>query len=211
MSEGVKITLETRSVLGKKVKTLRRKGILPATVYGKNVGPFAVQLSLRAFQDVYRRVGRTKLMELSIPGQVAVSAFVHLLQRHPVSREIIHVDFLAVDLKIEITIAVPIHFVGTSPLVALGDAVLNTSLTTIEVSALPQALPSAVEVDISVLDELDKTIHVRDLALPAGANFAGDLDLMVANLTPVRAAAEDGEAEAPVEPALIREKRDEDE
>lgn len=211
MSEGVKITLETRSVLGKKVKTLRRKGILPATVYGKNVGPFAVQLPLRTFQDIYRRVGRTKLMELSIPGQVAVSAFVHLLQRHPVSREIIHVDFLAVDLKIEITIAVPIHFVGTSPLVARGDAVLNTSLTTIEVSALPQALPSAVEVDISGLDELDKTIHVRDLALPAGASFAGDLDLMVANLTPVRASAEDAEAEAPVEPTLIREKRDEDE
>jgi large subunit ribosomal protein L25 len=211
MSEGVKITLENRTVLGKKVKTLRRQGILPATVYGKNVGPFAVQLPLRAFQDVYRKVGRTKLMELSIPGQVNVSAFVHSLQRHPVSREISHVDFLAVDLKIAITIAVPVHLVGTSPLVNLGDALLNQAVNTIEVSALPQALPSSVEVDISVLDHLEKSIHVRDLSLPEGATFAGDGDLLVVNLTPVRASAEDGEAEAPAEPTLIREKREDEE
>jgi large subunit ribosomal protein L25 len=212
MTESVSITLENRTVLGKKVATLRRAGMLPATVYGKNLGPFSVQLPLRAFQAVYRKVGRTKVIELVIPGQASIAAFVHTLQRHPMTREIIHVDFHAVDLKQAMTLAVPVHLVGVSLLVSRGDAILNQALSSIEVSALPMNLPSYIEVDVSGLDEYDKNIHVRDIAAPADTIIITDADELVVNLTPVRAEAEEETAEEETaEPELIREKREDEE
>jgi large subunit ribosomal protein L25 len=210
MSDGVTLTLENREILGKKVKTLRRIGVLPATVYGKGVGPYAVQLPLRTFMDAYRKSGRTKLIELTIPGLPKMSAFVHALQRHPVSRNVIHVDFRAVDLKIEMTMAVPLHIVGASPVVQRGDGVLNHAITTIEVSALPANLPSAINVDVSVLDSFEKSIHVRDLVAPDGATIVTDADELVVGLTQSRTESDEAsDAPAPAEPALVREKREE--
>src|SRR5262245_44390934 len=104
MADRIKVTLESRTVIGKKVNRLRREGLIPATVYGKGVGPFAVQLNARAFSDLHRHVGRTTLLDLDIPGQKAQSAFIHSLQRHPVTRAILHADFLVVDLRTEITV-----------------------------------------------------------------------------------------------------------
>ncbi len=210
MADSIKVSLQKRTIMGKKLRDLRKSGILPATVYGKGVGPFTVQLPQKAFVDLIRKAGRTRLVELEIPGEAVVSAFVHTLQRHPVTRDVIHVDFHAVDLKVEVRISVPIHLTGSSILVSLGDAVLNQAMMSIEVIALPTALPSAIEVDISGLDELDKNIHVSDLVAPAGATFAAHDEDLVVNLTPARA-EEVVEEEASVEPELIREKREEEE
>lgn len=215
MADKITLALESRALTGKKVNRLRRAGILPATVYGKGVGPFAVQVEARTFQDVYRHAGRTTLVELQIPGQEKVSAFIHALQRHPVSRAIIHADFHVVDLRIEITVAVPIHIVGTSALVERGDALLNQVLTTLDVLALPAELPPYIEVDISGLDSFDKTIHVRDIALPGKGTIETPEDELVVSLTPTRPEEpEEAEAEAgetPAEPELVREKREEEE
>lgn len=212
MSEKFTLVLENREILGKKVNRLRRAGILPATVYGKGVGPFAVQVDARTFHDVYRRAGRTALIELQIPGQAIQSAFIHALQRHPVSRAIIHADFHVVDLLAELIVAVPIHIVGTSNLVERNDAILNHVLTTINVRALPAELPPHIEVDISVLNTFDKAIYVRDLQLPGKGTIQTDPHELVVSLAASRAAIEAGveTAEAPSEPELVREKRDED-
>src|SRR5689334_22131375 len=94
MADRLKLELENRTLTGKKVNRLRREGILPATVYGKGVGPFIVQLDTRTFSNTYRQAGRTGLIDLAIPEQSGISAFVHTLQRHPVTRAIQHVDFL---------------------------------------------------------------------------------------------------------------------
>lgn len=215
MADRETIALESRTVLGKKVKNLRRDGLLPATVYGKNVGPFSVQLSARTFNEVYRRVGRTTLVDLKIPGQPVVSAFIFALQRHPVTRAIIHADFRAVNLNVAMTVAVPIHITGESPLVERGDALLNQVLNAIEVSALPAELPPHIEVDISGLDSFDKSIHVRDLTAPSGATFVTSEDDLVVSLTQAREEVEEEaaveEAEPSSEPELVRERREEDE
>jgi len=105
MADKISLALENRTLIGKKVNRLRHEGILPATVYGKGVGPFAVQVNARVFSDTLRHAGRTTLVELQIPGQKPQSAFIHALQRHPVTRAIIHADFRVVDLRTEITVA----------------------------------------------------------------------------------------------------------
>jgi len=214
MADKIKLELESRTVVGKKVNRLRRAGVLPATVYGKGVGPFTVQISARGFNEVYRRAGKTTLVDLTIPGQPVQSAFIHSLQRHPVSRAILHADFLVVDLKTEISVEVPIHLVGESELVERGDATLNQVLNTLTVRALPAELPSYIDVDISVLDSMDKSIHVRDIpALEHGALVA-DEDELVVSLTPARVEEEPEvveEAPSAAEPELVRETREDEE
>lgn len=210
MADKITLALDKRDIIGKKVSRLRRAGILPATVYGKGVGPFSVQLEARTFAQTLRQAGRTKLIELQIPGERMHSAFIHALQRHPVSREIIHVDFHVVDLNTEITVSIPIHIVGASALVDRGDAVLNQVLTALDVRALPADLPHAIEVDISGMDSFDKNIHVSDIQLPSVGVIITPPDELVVNLTPARAEEEPTEA-APAEPELVREKREEEE
>ena len=214
MADKIELELETRTVVGKKVNRLRRAGVLPATVYGKGVGPFTVQINARGFNEAYRRAGKTSLVDLSIPGQPVQSAFIHSLQRHPVSRAILHADFLVVDLKIEITVEVPIHLIGESDLVERGDATLNQVLNTLSVRALPAELPSYIEVDISVLDSLDKSIRVRDIAALEHGVITADGDDLVVSLSQSRPAEEEVvEEEAPeaAEPELVREKREDEE
>jgi large subunit ribosomal protein L25 len=215
MADKITLALEKRALTGKKVGRLRREGILPATVYGKGVGPFTVQVNARTFSDVYRRAGRTTLVELEIPGQKPQSAFIHVLQRHPVTRAIIHADFRVVDLRTEITVAIPLHIVGESELVERGDALLNQVLTTLDVRALPAELPHAIDIDISGLDSFDKGVYVRDIKLEGKGTIETPEDELVVSLTPARIEEEEEEVEEaeeePAEPELVREKREDEE
>ena len=214
MADKIKLELENRTVVGKKVNRLRRAGVLPATVYGKGVGPFTVQISARGFNEAYRRAGKTALVDLTIPGQPEQAAFIHSLQRHPVSRAILHADFLVVDLKIEISVEVPIHIIGEAELVDRGDATLNQVLNTLNVRALPAELPSYIEVDISVLDSMEKSIHVRDIATLEHGVIVTDEDELIVSLSQSRPEEEEvvvEEATGEAEPELVREKREDEE
>lgn len=211
MAEKISLEFENRTLTGKKVNRLRRAGIIPATVYGKNVGPFAVQINARTFADVMRKAGRTSLIDVAVPGQPGRSAFIHAIQRHPVSRAVIHADLLVVDLKTEITVEVPVHLVGESPIVKQGDAVLNQTLTTVAVHALPADIPSHVEADISVLDSLDKNVLVSDIKLESKGTIVTSGDTVVASVTPARVEAEEPTTEeTPVEPELVGEESDQE-
>ena len=211
MADKITLELESRTVVGKKVNRLRRAGVLPATVYGKGVGPFTVQISARGFNEAYRRAGKTTLVDLSIPGQPMQSAFIHSLQRHPVSRAILHADFLVVDLKIEISVEIPVHLIGESELVERGDATLNQVLNTLNVRALPAELPSYIEVDISVLDSMEKSIHVRDIAALEHGEITTDTDELVVSLSQSRPEEVVEETPGAAEPELVREKREDEE
>lgn len=209
MSEHLSLDVEIRDVIGKKVKTLRQEGLLPATVYGKGFDPISVQLNERTFFQVYRKVGRTSLVDLHIPGQAKQAAFIHDVQRHPVSRSIIHADFRVVNLKERMYSAVPITLIGESPVVERNDAILNQSLQELEVYALPDNIPAHIEVDVSVLDSLDKSIYVSDIPTHPDYEIISEAETLVVTLTQTRmqAALEEeaagGEAEAGVtlEPA----------
>ncbi|MFP4435702.1 MAG: 50S ribosomal protein L25 [Chloroflexaceae bacterium] len=208
------LDMQLREVVGKKVKRLRRQGLLPATVYGKGIGPFTVQLDERNFTKMYRDIGRTTLVELNIPGQPRQSAFVHDIQRHPVSRDILHADFYVVNLRERMTVEVPLALTGTSPVAERGDGVVNQVRSTVEVEALPSDMPSYINVDLSLLTTMDKMIHVGDLAGAVEYTITTDPEDLVVSLTPTRAArtgaeeAEEAEEEVPTgEPTLIREER----
>ncbi len=192
----VTIAAQKRAILGKKVKQLRKQGLLPATVYGKGFEPASVQLEERAFNQTYRKVGKTTLIDLMIDGVLA-SVFVQEVQRHPVTRSILHIDFKIVDLKQAVYVEVPIIAIGESPLVARGDAMVNHVINTVMVEALPAELPQHIEVDVSVLTGFDKSITVADLAISGTYKVLTDPEQVLLSLTQMRiTATEEEEAEA---------------
>ena len=203
------LNVEERTLFGKKVNRLRRAGILPATMYGKGVGPFSVQLDAREFEQTFKRAGRTSLIDVTVPGQPQQSVFVHAVQRHPVRRDVIHVDFLAVDLAQDITVAVPLHFVGEPELAKRGEAVVNHLLNTLDIRTLPANVPANLEVDVSGLEGLDQNISASDITLPENVTLITSADTIVVSLTPSRIEQEAAEAveatEAAAEPELVRE------
>jgi large subunit ribosomal protein L25 len=79
---------------------------------------------------------------------------------------------------------VPLEFVGEAPAIKAQRAVINKSMSEIEVEAFPQDLPHSIVIDLSVLDELDKTIYVKDLKRPRGVTFLIDAETAIATATP---------------------------
>ncbi|MFV9503441.1 MAG: 50S ribosomal protein L25 [Oscillochloridaceae bacterium umkhey_bin13] len=211
MAESIQLNAQTRSVTGKKVKHLRKQGLIPATVYGKGFEPVSVQVEERAFNLIYRKVGKTALITMFLDGALR-SVFVQAVQRHPLKRDIIHIDFKVVDLLVSVHVEVPVITVGESPLVARGDALINHALHTVMVEALPAELPQHLEVDISVLDRIEKSIHASDVQLSSKYKLLTPPDTVLISLTQVRALTEEPVSDGPApEPELIRRPREGDE
>jgi large subunit ribosomal protein L25 len=205
------LSAQVRTVLGKKVKHLRKDGKIPCTVYGKGFDAVSTQVSAREFEIVFRKSGRTSLIDLNIDGYSMQSVFVQDIQRHPVTRGVLHIDFKVVDLKKAVYVEVPIVAVGESPLVARGDALLNHVLSMVMVEALPNDLPQHIDVDISGLDAIDKVIHIGDLAPQANYKILTDASQVLLSLSQLRELEEEPVVAAPAEPELIRKPRGEEE
>lgn len=211
MSANITLDTQVRTVFGKKVKNLRAEGIVPATVYGKGFDPVSVQLDYKTFEQTYQRAGKTSLITLNIPEQSTQAVFIQDIQRHPVTKNILHADFRVVDLQVEITTEVSIHLVGESPLVERGDASLNHGIQALEVRALPSNIPHHIEIDISTLESFDTSICVRDLPAVSGYAIVTSDDTMIVSLTQTKSslAEEATQAETEMaEPQLIRKERE---
>jgi large subunit ribosomal protein L25 len=208
----LELTLEPRAITGKKVKSLRREGLVPASICGKGVQTETFQLDAKTFGLVYRRAGRTTLIDLKLPSG-SRSAFVRQVQIHPVTRQFLHVDFRIVDLRTEITADVPVVAVGENTLVERGDGVLTMGLSTLHIKALPTDIPTAIEVDISRIEDFNTVLHVSDLDLGDKVQVLTAPEEVVATITPSRMAAEEEaitEQEQQGEPELSAENADTD-
>lgn len=161
---------EPRTILGKKVRVLRRQGIVPANVFGHGESR-AIQAPLRSFETLLTHGGRTGLVNVNIQGSEGQTALVKHVMRDPRSGTIIHVDLQAVSLSETVTSMVPIRFVGEPPAVKQFGGVLLHPTTDLRVEARARDLPESIEVDISVLTELDTAVHVSDLRAPAGVTL----------------------------------------
>lgn len=164
-----KITLKAtkREVFGKKLKKLRRDGLVPANVYGSDVKSLAVTMTYQDFKHVYKQAKETHVVELTIEGETKKRPIlISQLQLHPVNRELLHVDLRQVNLKEKINANVVLTFTGESQAVATGST-LVTQRDEIEVEALPTDLPDHLEVDLGVLKAEGDSITVADLKVDA--------------------------------------------
>jgi len=162
--EKIKIAVEHRKILGKKVKKLRREGLLPANIFGKGLKSKAVQVQGKDFQKVFKEAGETGVVEVKLKDETYTS-LIHNIQRDPVSDKITHVDFHKVNLKEKITANVPVKLVGEAPAEKSGAGLILQTINEIEVDSLPADIPHEIEADISNLSEVGQSIHVKDLKI----------------------------------------------
>jgi large subunit ribosomal protein L25 len=218
VAENYVLEAQPRTVTGKKVGRLRRSGLVPVIVYGPKTEPINLQIEYRPLQIALMKAGGTNLIEIRYDGGSEV-VLAREVQRDVLRSDILHVDFFAVDLKAQIRIDVPIHFVNESPAVQARKGILITGPTMLTIETLPSHLLSQIEVDLSNLNEIGDAVHVRDLKLDADITIINDPDEMIARISQTSAArseedeaAELAEAAAPGEVEIIKKgKADEEE
>ena len=153
---------------------LRRTGNVPATVYGLGTDPVSVSVAWRELRRcLITEAGTNAIINLDVAGTKYLS-MVKEIQRHPVRREVIHVDFLAVDPNKPVHVEIPVVVTGEAKKVANLQGMVDQQLFKIQIAALPNAIPATVHVDISDL-EIGSVITVDSIVMPAGctANMAG--------------------------------------
>lgn len=177
----VKLEVQPRTVLGKQVKKLRREGIFPANIYGKELASIAIQVKYSEFEAVYKQVGETGLVEILLDGKTR-PVLIKNLQWNYRNHIPLHADFYQVNLKEKVKSMVPIVITGEPMAVQEKLGVLLTPLAELEVEALPTDLPENITVDVEKLANLDDQITVGDLKIPAGVEILTEADQVVAKI-----------------------------
>lgn len=160
--EQVPLTADKRTVTGRKVSNLRKEGLIPAHVFGRKIETEHVQVKAADFADVFEKVGETGIIDLSVGGK-NIPVMVKGIQIHPVTDQVLHVDFYQVNLAEKVKVNVPLEIVGEAPAIEKKLGLLLTPITEIEVEALPADIPENIEVDISNLAAVEDELKVKDL------------------------------------------------
>ncbi|HVL26480.1 MAG TPA: 50S ribosomal protein L25 [Thermomicrobiales bacterium] len=192
MADELILMAEPRTIHGKKVKRLRREGLVPGVVYGPVVNEtVSVSVSSRVFSKFYMNHGHSTIFTLKWDGG-SQPVLIREVQIDPVRRDIIHIDFFAPNMNVKLrqSVAVALHNVGDH------EGVLQHVLNEVEVEALPADLPAELVVDASGLAAVGDAIHVRDLTAPQGVELVSDPDAVVASLVAEAAPTAEEEAEA---------------
>lgn len=177
-----KLTVEKRKVLGKKVKNLRKEGIIPANIYGKEIKSVSVQLPYKDFEKVYKEVGETGLIDVEVDSKT-VPVLIHNVQLDHMTQLPLHADFYQVNLKEKVKTMVPVVIVGEPKAVSEKIGLLLQPLSEVEVEALPEDLPENIEVNVEPLTAVDEQITVADLKKPNGVEILTDPGQVVVKIS----------------------------
>ena len=181
MQQRQKLTVEKRSVLGKKLKALRKLGVFPANIYGKDIKSLAVQLPYKEFETVFKEAGETGLIDVVVEGQIR-PVLIHNVQTDSVTRLPIHADFYQVNLKEKVKSMVPVELVGEPKAVVDKLGLLMPLLSEVEVEALPTDLPEKLEVNVEHLAQVDEQVTVADIKAPTGVTVLNEKEQAVAKI-----------------------------
>ena len=181
MAKEYKIEINKRDAIGKKeVKKLRSEGNIPGVFYSKESNesiPF--QVDKKHFNEALK--SGANLFNISVGKNKQVVIFKDA-QYHPITDEILHLDFYGIKMDEAITVKVPINFIGQAPGVKDEGGVLNTALSILDITCLPLAIPDFLDVDISKLN-IGDTIRVGDLEINEKFKFETGEDVLIVSVT----------------------------
>jgi large subunit ribosomal protein L25 len=166
------LTVEAREIRGKKLASLREQGKLPGVVYGPKEKATPLLIDRVAFEKVLKDAGESSVITLEGLG-TPKDVLVHDVSFDAARGGAIHVDFYAIEAGKEITLHVPLEFVGEAPALKQGGT-LTKVLHEIEVTCVPANIPQHINVDVTTLGSLDAQIHVKDLVIPTGVTVEND-------------------------------------
>ncbi len=173
-------------------RKLRRQGYIPAVIYGGDLGnkPLAV-VAKSIIKHLKGEVSEAKIWKLNIEGVGEKDVIIKDVQKHPVTGEVLHVDFYEITYGQLVSLAVPVKLVG-EPVGVKRGGTLQLLMDEIEIECLPRNIIEELEIDVSSLD-IGDTLFVRDIQVPEGIKITEDPD------QPVVTIVEEAEEEAPAE------------
>ena len=192
--DNIELQAKTRKETGNgPARVLRREGQIPAILYGPDTEPCKLSIGARDLENILKKgsIGRA-IFNLKIDdGQAAKPAMIKELQTHPVSRDILHIDFYAVDMARKVKVNIPIVTTGDCVGVELG-GMLQIIRRELEVYCLPNAIPAEITIDITDLD-VGNSVHVEDIALEGDVEIPHDVNFTILTvLAPKKAEEEEG-------------------
>ena len=208
----IKLEVQLRDQLGtRKVKKIRRENFIPGVVYGgeeKSPAPVRVQRGVYEHTMKTHR-GQSVIFHLNVmQGDKKLkdySAIIREEQHHPVSDQLIHLDFQRISLKEEIEVKVPIHVHGDPVGVKKDGGSLDQMLWELDIVCLPIDIPEKIDINVEAL-KIGDAIHVKELVLPKGVKTKHDLDaIVVAVAAPMKEEVVPAE-DQPTEPEVLKEK-----
>lgn len=183
------LELQPRQLLGKKVGRLRRAGIIPVHLYGPGIDSRALQCPAPRLIQALTAAGASSPLQVTIQGEPGAHlAFAREIQWDPKRDTVLHVDLLAADVSRPVTAQVSVALAGEAPGALRSGGNIIQTVPSIEVSALPLAMPAQVEADLAALTDADSVLRAADIPLPAGAVLTGDPEEIVARIDVPRGA-----------------------
>lgn len=182
--EQIELQTATRKILGKKVKFLRRQGVIPVHLFGHGVESLSLQSEAAQLQRVLAEAGKTKIVSLKLDNDKKPrNVMIRETQRDTLTGELLHVDFYQVRMTEKIQVDIPILLVGEAPALKSKDNMMAQELYNLTIESLPDKIPPSVELDVSSLAEAEQSIHVRDITLAEGITIINDPEHMVVKIT----------------------------
>ncbi|MCB2202879.1 50S ribosomal protein L25 [bacterium] len=198
MTDQIVLNANKRTLKGKQVKSLRRDGILPAIIYGRigkeQIDPILIQMNLHEASKIINTLTGSSLVNIDVDGK-EYPVVVREIQKDIIYGTLRHVDFMAVSLTEKLQTAVPIELIGQAPAELNMAAVVVTGISELEIECLPQDMPERIEVDATVLEDMDSVIYVKDLDLPDNIDVLTDPEELIAGVTYVTIEEEEEEEE----------------
>lgn len=189
MPERPSVRLDNRTLLGKRVRQLRRRGIVPVNLVAPGSASRALQVGEREIVNIIKQVGHTGIVQLQLADSADV-ALIGELDINPLTQRLRHVAFRKVDLAKPIEVAVPVELTGAAPAEQAKDRFVVQVLQQITIRSLPDAIPHSVQVDVSMLDNAGDAVRVRDLQAAAGLEILDDPDTIIVQVAQERAEVE---------------------
>jgi len=160
----ISLNLEPRKLIGRKVKTLRRQGVIPVNIFGKKTKSVSAQINQQEFTKLFEKAGETNIVYVVFGSEKEERpCLISQLQTHPVTNTVLHVDFHQVDLSEKVTAEIPLELIGEAPAVSAENAAIVTQISEIEIEALPADLPDKFTLDISSLTKVGESLKISDL------------------------------------------------
>ena len=161
-TDKVSLKADLRTVFGKKLNKIRKQGFVPGNIFGPDFKSRSISVVYKELVKIYKIVGETGIVYISLDKE-NIPVLIKTVQRHPLSSSLLHVDFRKIDLSKKIETNVPVKTIGVSEAVSKKAGVLLVQSETLLVEALPEDIPSHIEVDITVIKEIGQEIKVSDL------------------------------------------------
>jgi len=139
-------------------------------------------LTAKEFQKVFKEAGENTIVNLISEDKKTLPVMIHEVETDPLSGKILNVDFYQIKLTEKVRVHIPIEFIGEAPAVKTFGGILVKTLKEIEVEALPQDLPHRIQIDLTSLNEIGKSISVKDLKISDKAKIFLSPETLVATV-----------------------------